>query len=185
MTLVVAAAGCGDSSADKAGSRTTKVTQPLTNTKPTAPPTTTRDQLKEQILADYKKANDAYYDAFSSGNPKLPSLAETHTGTNLSTIQTNLTALSARGVVAKEGSHSRTTDRAVVLQLLDQKAVLQDCVIDDGAQVELATGKVIDDRVITRTSRVELELDNGRWKVKTATTLREWEGVAGCAVGSS
>lgn len=185
MTLVVAAAGCGDSSADKAGSRTTKVTQPLTNTKPTAPPTTTRDQLKEQILADYKKANDAYHDVINAGDPNLPTLQQTHTGKNLQTVQRNTFELKAKGQLGRDGPHSRLTDRAVVEQILETKAVVQDCVVDDGMIIDATTGQLINSRTVTRSVQAELEKSQEGWKVSGFTFLHEWKGLAGCAVGSN
>lgn len=182
MTLVVAAAGCGDSSADKAGSRTTKVTQPLTNTKPTAPPTTTRDQLKEQILADYKKAWDAYHDAINIPDPAFPSLEQTHTGVGLRTVRSGLVKILSKGQVGRDGPHSRSFDRAVVAMILEGRASVNDCRVDDGLLVDKTTGAAEDASVTTHTVRSDLLLESGTWKLERVSYTQEWQGVAGCAI---
>lgn len=181
VALVVGAAGCGGSSGGS-GSKAKSTTTRVPTTEPALPPTTTRDQLKAQILEDYKKANDAYHDAINAGDPNLPALHLTHTGNNLQTVQRSTFELKSKGQLGRDGPHSRVTDRAVVEQVLETKAVVQDCEIDDGAIVEESTGVVVDSKTVTRLIRAELEKSGATWKVSSLRFLQEWDGVTGCAI---
>ncbi len=169
------AASCGSSGGSAKPSTTTAT--PATD----ASPVTTRDELKDQILADYRKANNAYHDAINAGDPNLPSLEATHTGTNLLTVRTGVIKLISKGQRGKDGPHSRDTSRATVQQILEGKAIVHICEIDDGMLVSAADGRVVNERVLTLLSEATLEHLGGIWKVSENRTLKQWEGVAGCA----
>ncbi len=118
-------AGCGGGDRSAQGPTTTSAADSASGSAGAGTaPVTTREQLKEEILADYRKANDAYHDAINAGDPDLPSLAATHTGTVLATIRANLAKRVADGQHGDDGPHSRDTNRAVVQQILDGKAIV-------------------------------------------------------------
>ncbi len=169
------AAGCGSSGGSAKPSTTTAASAT------DASPVTTRDELKDQILADYRKANNAYYDAISIGDPNLPSIEATHTGQNLWSLRKYLTDLFAKGQRGKDGPHSRDTSRAVVQQVLEGKAIVQDCRIDDGVIVDSRTGAVIDADVVTKLLRFELSRVGEVWRVSSGVERSRWDGINGCA----
>lgn len=169
------AAGCGSSGGSAKPSTTTAA--PATD----ASPVTTRDELKDQILADYRKANNAYHDAINAGDPDLPSLEATHTGTNLLTVRTGVIKLISKGQRGKDGPHSRDTSRATVQQVLEGRAIIQDCQIDDGLLIDAQSGAIFNDAAVTKLLSVELTRDGGAWRVSSSLQKSRWNGIAGCA----
>lgn len=169
------AASCGSSGGSAKPSTTTAT--PATD----ASPVTTRDELKDQILADYRKANNAYHDAINAGDPNLPSLETTHTGTNLLTVRTGVIKLVSKGQRGKDGPHSRDTSRATVQQILEGKAIIHDCRIDDAILVDATTGTVVNAKVDTDLVEVDLQVIAGQWLVRGNRVLQTWAGVNGCA----
>ncbi|HRW42149.1 MAG TPA: hypothetical protein P5193_11430, partial [Microthrixaceae bacterium] len=64
------------------------------------------------------------------------------------------------------------------------RAVVQECVVDDGLVVSRDTGEVVDDSVSTHNVQAEMLRVDGVWKVSEARLLQQFEGVAGCALAS-
>ena len=60
-------------------------------------------------------------------------------------------------------------------------ATVAACSVDDGVIFEVATGRVVNDSVITHNYRIDLEPVGGVWKVSRIVRIQQWEGVAGCA----
>lgn len=78
-----------------------------------------------------------------------------------------------------DGSPSGSTVEAVVVT--GSSAEVTECRIDAGEVYEQATGRVLNNSVVTQRRIATLQLDGEVWKVSNRTNDIEWEGVAGCA----
>lgn len=72
--------------------------------------------------------------------------------------------------------------RAGVTSIEGDTAMVRDCAIDDGLVVDVETGDVVNDEVVTRLATGTLQRVDGRWKVATTSVEQSWQGVAGCAL---
>ena len=72
--------------------------------------------------------------------------------------------------------------RAEVVSVTGDEAVVRDCSVDDLLVVDIDSGQVLDDRVVTRLGTATLRLEDGLWKVAATTVQETWPGVGGCAL---
>jgi len=70
---------------------------------------------------------------------------------------------------------------ATVTSVLGDEAVVADCAVDDGLLLAKGSNLVLDDSVTTRQLTARVTRSGGTWRVEDVTTIREWEGVSGCA----
>lgn len=92
--------------------------------------------------------------------------------------QTN--RLGGQAVRLPEGSVSRR--EVEVVSVGEERASVRDCAVDDAVVVDLDTGEVLDDDIVTRLAMGELVREDGAWRVSFTRVEQTWEGVAGCAV---
>ncbi len=141
------------------------------------------DRLEQAVLAAYQ----GYWRAYQVANdpPSLfhPDLRRYATDEVYAATfrATQVNQLSGRAL--RRPSHSRTVHRAEVVSLAPGRAVVRDCAVDDLLVVEIATGAVLDDRVVSRRGIATLVLEDGLWKVARTSVEQRWEGVGGCALG--
>lgn len=179
VALVVGAAGCGgssDSSARKAKSTTARVP----TTEPALPPTTTRDQLKAQILEDYRGYWETY---LRLNNPPLAAsdqvdrvAVEVARDYLTRTIQDG----AVQHTVIRERPASRYQHDSSVVFLGESVATVQDCVHDDLQVISSLDGHVINDRVNTKLLEATMKRSDGRWKLATYRTLKQVDGISSC-----
>ena len=86
------------------------------------------------------------------------------------------------GVIIVFPPGSRDRIRSEVVSMDNTNAIVRSCDVDDGVVKEQATGKVLNDKVVTRLLTTFLVMEAGTWKVSTTQVDEKWEGVAGCAV---
>lgn len=89
-----------------------------------------------------------------------------------------------KGIATRLPPNSRVGrgDKVDVVSVHGDNAIARVCDVDDGTLVEIATGKVLNDRVVTTRSTVFFKREGGRWKVENNRVEQKWEGVSGCAV---
>ena len=154
-------AGCGD---DESSS------PPTTDAEGT---TTEDDRAADEadVLAAYQAQWDGYIAAGDPPDPDAEEIAEHATGDVLEGTRDVLRQFEAEGVVVR-GSYE--TD-GVVAQLNDDRAVVEDCGLDQIELIVAATGAVVEDSDDIRDGLVvELVLEDGTWKV---SKLSRDEGV--------
>jgi hypothetical protein len=144
------------------------------------------DPAHQEIIGAYV----AYWDArivANSGvpNPQDPALARYATGRQLEAViaetQENLDA----GRALQPSPDPVNFRRLTVVSVDGDSAVVQECFVDDGQVIELATGRVLNDTVATHSVQADLLRVDGQWRVSAATLIQRWEGVAGCALATS
>ncbi len=126
-----------------------------------------------------------YWDAIREANDPPdefhPALERYATGAAYESVfeaaQTN--RLAGRALRLPEGSVSE--HRAEVVSVDGDTATVRDCSVNDGLVVNVETGEIVNDAVVTRLITGTLHRVDGMWKVATTRVKQMWEGVAGCA----
>ena len=199
VALVLALAGCSDDDSDTAASSTTAADRPSTtaSTSSTSRDTTTTTTegmsvttapgttAEQEVIDRYVGYWNARFNANAGvPNPDDPALRDFATGRQLDAVvaetQSNLDA----GVAFERAAEPNNIQRVTVVEIDGDRAVVQECVVDDGLVVSRDTGEVVDDSVSTHNVQAEMLRVDGVWKVSEARLLQQFEGVAGCALAS-
>lgn len=88
--------------------------------------------------------------------------------------------LGGRAIRLPKGSVSRRDIDIVSVEA--DRVTVRDCSVDDALVVDVGSGEVLDDDVVTRLAVGELVVEDGSWRVSFTRVEQTWEGVAGCAV---
>lgn len=144
---------------------------------PTTPPPPTDE---EQILAAYQGYWDTWLAANDPPDPAHPDLDRYYTGVSLERARRSIADNAERGRVLRLPSGSRYEHRAAVRSIDGDRAVVDDCAIDDGHVIDAATGEVLDAEVVTERLRAELVLTLGHWLVIDVELIGEWDGAVSC-----
>lgn len=144
---------------------------------PSSSVSTSDDEIADAYL-DALEAEDA---AAEISDPQFPALGATHLDPLLADLQERMRGRLALGQFTRqpEGSPSGSTVEAVVVA--GSSAEVTECRVDAGEVYEQATGRVLNNSVVTQRRVATLQLDGEVWKVSNRTNEVEWEGVAGCA----
>lgn len=157
-----------------------------TTSEATAEEATTPDSAvpaEEQAVLDaYQSYWRAYYDANDPPDQGNPVLREFATGEAFDSVFMSTQANRLAGRALRLPDESISLHDARVLTLDGEQATVEDCSVDDGQVVELSTGTVLDDDIVSRHSTAELVVERGQWKVARTSVQQTWEGVAGCAL---
>ncbi|MGB3053834.1 MAG: hypothetical protein WBB52_03200 [Acidimicrobiales bacterium] len=199
VALVLALAGCSDDDSDTASSSTTaadrtsttastsSTSRDTTTTTTEATPVTTAPgtTAEQEVIDRYVGYWNARFNANAGvPNPDDPALRDFATGRQLDAVvaetQSNLDA----GVAFERATEPHNIQRVTVVEIDGDRAVVQECVVDDGLVVSRDTGEVVDDSVSTHNVQAEMLRVDGVWKVSEARLLQQFEGVAGCALAS-
>lgn len=163
---------------------------PSATTSPTsdsAPRTDDGASTEEQEIVDRYLGFWRARWAANSGtpDPAHPDLAEFATGEQLDAVVSETQLNLERGLSYRTADDPVDFQRVQVLTVEAERAVVQECVVDDGLVVRTDSGEVVDQDVTTQNARGELVRgDDGRWRVSRVQVVQMWEGVAGCASGS-
>ncbi len=145
-------------------------------------PTESADPVLEEVLTAYLGYWQAILEANDPPDEFHPALERYATGEAFESVfeaaQTN--RLAGRALLLPEDSVSE--HRAEVISIEGDTATVRDCAIDDGLVVDVETGEVVNDDVVTRLATGTLRRVDGQWKVATTRVEQSWEGVAGCAL---
>lgn len=200
ITLVVVAGLAGCSSDEAPASSVTTTSRSSTTTTTTGSTTTTtastdttaisttpptqpgRQSVEDQIVARYIGYWDARFAANTgTPNPDDPALREYATGAQLDAVISETRSNLDDGLALREADKPADLQRVRVVEVEGNRAVVQECVVDDAVVVRRDGGEVVNDAVATHNVRGELLKVDGRWRVSKAQLIQRWEGVAGCA----
>jgi hypothetical protein len=193
VIAALAAFGC-DGSSDQptaspsepvsaAGSTTDSVDESSpTPPAPTASPSErATDPVAEAVLDAYQGYWDAILAANDPPDENHPGLKRYATGAAYESVfnaaQTNRLA----GRALRLPTNSVSGHRVEVVSIDGDTARVRDCTVNDGLVVDVDTGDVVNDEVVTRLATGRLRRVDGLRKVATTTVEQTWEGVAGCA----
>ena len=199
VALVLALAGCSDDDSDTAASSTTaadrtsttastsSTSRDTTTTTTEATPVTTAPgtTAEQEVIDRYVGYWNARFNANAGvPNPDDPALRDFATGRQLDAVVAETQSNLDSGVAFERAAEPHNIQRVTVVEIDGDRAVVQECVVDDGLVVNRATGEVVDDSVSTHNVQAEMLRVDGVWKVSEARLLQQFEGVAGCALAS-
>ncbi len=199
VALVLALAGCSDDDSDTAASSTTaadrtsttastsSTSRDTTTTTTEATPVTTAPgtTAEQEVIDRYVGYWNARFNANAGvPNPDDPALRDFATGRQLDAVVAETQSNLDSGVAFERAAEPHNIPRVTVVEIDGARAVVQECVVDDGLVVSRDTGEVVDDSVSTHNVQAEMLRVDGVWKVSEARLLQQFEGVAGCALAS-
>ena len=199
VALVLALAGCSDDDSDTAASSTTAAdrTSTTASTSSTSRDTTTTTTeatpvtnapgttAEQEVIDRYIGYWNARFNANAGvPNPDDPALRDFATGRQLDAVVAETQSNLDSGVAFERAAEPHNIQRVTVVEIDGDRAVVQECVVDDGLVVSRDTGEVVDDSVSTHNVQAEMLRVDGVWKVSEARLLQQFEGVAGCALAS-
>ncbi|HNH95976.1 MAG TPA: hypothetical protein PLY51_10460 [Microthrixaceae bacterium] len=199
VALVLALAGCSDDDSDPAASSTTaadrtsttastsSTSRDTTTTTTEATPVTTAPgtTAEQEVIDRYVGYWNARFNANAGvPNPDDPALRDFATGRQLDAVVAETQSNLDSGVAFERAAEPHNIQRVTVVEIDGDRAVVQECVVDDGLVVSRDTGEVVDDSVSTHNVQAEMLRVDGVWKVSEARLLQQFEGVAGCALAS-
>ncbi|HMU78682.1 MAG TPA: hypothetical protein PKX25_10370 [Microthrixaceae bacterium] len=199
VALVLALAGCSDDDSDTAASSTTaadrtsttastsSTSRDTTTTTTEATPVTTAPgtTAEQEVIDRYVGYWNARFNANAGvPNPDDPALRDFATGRQLDAVVAETQSNLDSGVAFERAAEPHNIQRVTVVEIDGDRAVVQECVVDDGLVVSRDTGEVVDDSVSTHNVQAEMLRVDGVWKVSEARLLQQFEGVAGCALAS-
>ncbi len=197
VALVLALAGCSDDDSDTAASSTTaadrtsttastsSTSRDTTTTTTEATPVTTAPgtTAEQEVIDRYVGYWNARFNANAGvPNPDDPALRDFATGRQLDAVVAETQSNLDSGVAFERAAEPHNIQRVTVVEIDGDRAVVQECVVDDGLVVSRDTGEVVDDSVSTHNVQAEMLRVDGVWKVSEARLLQQFEGVAGCAL---
>ena len=199
VALVLALAGCSDDDSDTAASSTTaadrtsttastsSTSRDTTTTTTEATPVTTAPgtTAEQEVIDRYVGYWNARFNANAGvPNPDDPALRDFATGRQLDAVVAETQSNLDSGVAFERAAEPHNIQRVTVVEIDGDRAVVQECVVDDGLVVSRDTGEVVDDSVSTHNVQAEMLRVDGVWKAAKARLLQQFEGVAGCALAS-
>ena len=199
VALALALAGCSDDDSDTAESSTTaadrtsttastsSTSRDTTTTTTEATPVTTAPgtTAEQEVIDRYVGYWNARFNANAGvPNPDDPALRDFATGRQLDAVVAETQSNLDSGVAFERAAEPHNIQRVTVVEIDGDRAVVQECVVDDGLVVSRDTGEVVDDSVSTHNVQAEMLRVDGVWKVSEARLLQQFEGVAGCALAS-
>ena len=199
VALVLALAGCSDDDSDTAASSTTaadrtsttastsSTSRDTTTTTTEATPVTTAPgtTAEQEVIDRYVGYWNARFNANAGvPNPDDPALRDFATGRQLDAVVAETQSNLDSGVAFERAAEPHNIQRVTVVEIDGDRAVVQECVVDDGLVVSRDTGEVVEDSVSTHNVQAEMLRVDGVWKVSEARLLQQFEGVAGCALAS-
>lgn len=211
VAAVLAIAGCSgpsdvprlDASAATTAASSTTGAQALTTTTTAVPPasvvsstSTTRAAVAtttsvspatrsaENVLGDRVRAfftARAEANAAPTPNPEFGPLGEAATGDALASVRDETAKRRDQGQAMRPATPSQAQIRVGAVSVTGASATVAACSIDDGVIFDVASGRVVNDAVVTHNYRITLQRDAEVWQVALVERMQRWEGVAGCA----
>lgn len=117
-------------------------------------------------------------------NPQDPALAEYAVDPQLAAVRAETQKNLDDGVAFRQRKDPANFRRVDVVSVAGDKAVVQECFVDDGLVVRRSDGAVVNDNVATHSVKGDLVRVDGTWRLAKAQLVQRWEGVAGCARAS-
>lgn len=158
----------------------TAPTESTTTTTPGSAPSGQTDE--DEIVARYIGYWDARLAANSgTPNPDDPALRDFATGAQLDAVIAETRTNLEEGLALRPADDPADFQQVEVIEVDGDRAVVQECFVDDQVVIRRDSGEVVNDAVATHNVRGELQRIDGVWRVSEARLVQRWEGVAGCA----
>lgn len=140
------------------------------------------DPVPEQtlVLAAADGYWSSFYEATRPPDPAHPSLARYTAGPALERTRREIDNERQLNQEVRLPPGSRSSSRALSVTIDDRRAEVRTCVVDDSQLVDVPSGTVLNDEVVTTVIDLTLERRE-TWVVVDAVKQAEWPGVRSCA----
>lgn len=147
------------------------------------PSTPATSPTRDAVATAYREAVAAERDASATSDQASQAVADTHLDPILTRIRDRMRGRKVLGQASRPAEPSRAsiTIEAVDVEPSGAVATVMECTLDDAVVYEVASGRVINDKVVSARRLNTLRLDNGRWKLAERVSQGEWEGATSCA----
>lgn len=182
LALTVACSSTSESKPPTADATTTTTTDTKRRPAPTTTqPTGASDQ--QTVATAYVKAYQSLAAASTdpAGQPAV-GLDDSFEGESLRYATDALDQLRTDQikVVYPSGEIPTPTVESVAF-VSPSEANLNACLVDTGTQIDLTTGAVVDDQIVSRATRATMRLSGNHWRLSSAESAGEWSDGTGCA----
>ncbi len=156
----------------------------------TSSPTTTEPSgrwtsAQQEVLGDFLAARQAFSTSLEDPDPTDPSLPATHVDPMLTEVQNINAQWLGFGQAGRFPDDSVARTDPLSIEVNGDTATVETCGIDDSIVYEPATGRALNDDVVSVQATSTLVRVDDTWKLETRTEIQRWEGVAGCALDFS
>jgi hypothetical protein len=167
------AAGCGGGDDDSSPDTSRP---PADVSSSTAPPTTrsAESEVEEAYLAYWAMGERL----LETPNPDDPEIAQRAIDPARGQMIDSLTTLRARDQAVIRGSGY--AHNVLSVEVTGETAVVRDCVVDDGAVINVVSRATVSERVTTVLLETTLYRDGPGWRVREIDQRDSWEGATTC-----
>jgi hypothetical protein len=160
---------------------TSTSTFPESVTNPGGPSTGVEDEVVRRYVEFWEARRQA-----NKGvpNPTDAGLAELATGEQLAVVIRETQHNLENGLAFEERKMPARIRHVRVVEIVGDRARVQECVVDDDLIVRSSSGEIVDDTIATHNVMADLERIEGAWRVSSVRLVQRWEGVDGCALAS-
>jgi hypothetical protein len=137
---------------------------------------------QQEAIDDFLAARAAFSTSLEHPDPANPSLPATHVDPMLTEVRNTNAQWQGFGQAGRFPTDSVARTEPLTVVISGDTATIETCGVDDSVVYEPASGKVLNDDVVTVRSTSTLTRVDGTWKLATRTENERWEGVAGCAL---
>ena len=150
----------------------TTTAEPIT----TIPPTT-----EQQVKTAYLAAVATYFEAARNPDPNNPALARTRSGPSLKRTREILARYASERLRAEFVADAAPIPRITRIEVISPNlTIVSACIVDNVRQIGAKDGVVVNDAVVSRSSRTEMRFSNGAWRFYFQDVLRTWDDGLGC-----
>ena len=136
------------------------------------------DPTRAAVEDAYLKAVKAFENAALIPSPDSPEIAMWTTGPMFEGWTKDLSAMRIQGRVGRFPADSKRRIEVESFALVSPtEATLETCQLDDGVVSEVATGRIVNDDVVTRRLRSILRLEAGSWRLAEREDAGEAAGL--------
>lgn len=115
-------------------------------------------------------------------DPADPRLGQHAVGERLDAFTAEVQRFRDEGLRLAAAAAPTGVQSVTVVSVDGDSAEVRECFVDDALVLDRATGAVVNDDLVTLSSRATVRRVDGVWKVAEVVVLQSWEGVAGCAL---
>ncbi len=183
VLLLAPACSSGEDDDSTAAPTTTAptTTTPQTTTLPATTTTTTVADEEAAVIAAYLAYWDAFFAVTNPGQPDSPLIDQVATGDAAQRLRDVAAEREATNTATRLPEPSVASHSVSVMSIDGETAEIRDCLVDDSYKLNLATGEITDDAVVTSLLAVSMLRTAEGWKLAApAVRLQRWDGVTTC-----
>ena len=174
--------GCSDDGDDDATPTTTVAETTTTAPESTSTSTTTTEprSVEEEVEDAYWEAEAVSDDLLRNPDPTDERLPATRVDPNLSHLKALLEELVEDGIATEWVGGQPPPRELISVEVDGDTAVVVACEIDNSLAIDVETGEILDDGVLSALLEVTLRQVDDTWMISSSVSTAEWLDGFGC-----